>query len=204
MPFSAPVLTYRAKGLASNIQSKVLKVHNTLININITAILAPEMTYTPKSQRKGQEKCVYMNQCQDKTNPSLVTGLRCKLYTRNPFEYRRLCELVLGWRVLRGNKCVTRARGNIFQPFPRRGQRCIYMNVYARREQRPNSLGLCRAAAKRLLKTNVLLLKNWSLFSSLTNISYRGRIELKTFCIFAALFLILQCCLLIELIYALR
>ena len=49
-----------------------------------------------KSQRKGQEKCVYMNQCQDKTNPSLVTGLRCKLYTRNPFEYRRLCELVLG------------------------------------------------------------------------------------------------------------
>ena len=47
MPFSAPVLTYRAKGLASNIQSKVLTVHNTLININITAILAPEMTYTP-------------------------------------------------------------------------------------------------------------------------------------------------------------
>ena len=47
MPFSAPVLTYRAKGLASNIQSKVLKVHNTLININITAISAPEMTYTP-------------------------------------------------------------------------------------------------------------------------------------------------------------
>ena len=33
---------------------------------------------------------------QDKTNPSLVTGLRCKLYTRNPFDYRRLCELVLG------------------------------------------------------------------------------------------------------------
>ena len=49
-----------------------------------------------KSQRKGQEKCVYMNQCQDKTNPSLVTGLRCKPYTRNPFDYRRLCELVLG------------------------------------------------------------------------------------------------------------
>ena len=49
-----------------------------------------------KSQRKGQEKCVYMYQCQDKTNPSLVTGLRCKPYTRNPFDYRRLCELVLG------------------------------------------------------------------------------------------------------------
>ena len=49
-----------------------------------------------KSQREGQEKCVYMNQCQDKTNPSLVTGLRCKLYTRNPFDYSRLCELVLG------------------------------------------------------------------------------------------------------------
>ena len=53
-----------------------------------------------KSQRKCQEKvkkrCVYMNQCQDKTNPSLVTGLRCKPYTRNLFDYRRLCELVLG------------------------------------------------------------------------------------------------------------
>ena len=47
MPFTAPVLTYRAKGLASNIQSKVLKAHNTLINTNITAISAPEMTYTP-------------------------------------------------------------------------------------------------------------------------------------------------------------
>lgn len=47
MPFSAPVLTYRAKGLASNIQSKVLKVHNTLININITAISAPVLTNTP-------------------------------------------------------------------------------------------------------------------------------------------------------------
>ena len=49
-----------------------------------------------KSQRKGQEKCVYMNQCQDKKNPSLVTGLRCKPYTRNPFDYSLLCELVLG------------------------------------------------------------------------------------------------------------
>ena len=41
----------------------------------------------------------------------------------------------------------------------------IYMNVCARREQRPSSLGLCRAAAKRLLKTNVLLLKNWFVFN---------------------------------------
>ena len=31
-----------------------------------------------------------------KRNPSLVTGLRCKPYTRNPFDYSRLCELVLG------------------------------------------------------------------------------------------------------------
>ena len=54
-----------------------------------------------------------MNQCQDKTNPSLVTGLRCKPYTRNPFDYRRLCESVLGWRVFRGNNCVTRAWGNV-------------------------------------------------------------------------------------------
>ena len=58
MPFSAPVLTYRAKGLASNIQSKVLKVHNTLININITAILAPEMTYTPYFLLSAQKKFI--------------------------------------------------------------------------------------------------------------------------------------------------
>ena len=56
----------------------------------------------------------------------------------------------------------------------------------------PSELGLCSRLAQTFL------------FSSLTNISYRGRIELKTFCIFAALFLILQCCLLIELVYALR
>ena len=42
------------------------------------------------------KRCMYINQFQDKTNPSLVTGLRCKLYTRNPFDYRRLRELVLG------------------------------------------------------------------------------------------------------------
>ena len=42
------------------------------------------------------KRCMYINQFQDKTNPSLVTGLRCKLYTRNPFDYRLLCELVLG------------------------------------------------------------------------------------------------------------
>ena len=81
-------------------------------------------------KEKVKKKCVYMNQCQDKTNPSLVTGLRCKPYTRNPFDYSRLCELVLGWRVLRGNKCVTRARGNIFKPFPRRGQTLIYMHLF--------------------------------------------------------------------------
>ena len=37
-----------------------------------------------------------VNLFQDKTNPSLVTGWRCKPYTRNPFDYSRLCELVLG------------------------------------------------------------------------------------------------------------
>ena len=31
--------------------------------------------------RKCQEKVHVINQFQDNTNPSLVTGLRCKLYT---------------------------------------------------------------------------------------------------------------------------
>ena len=47
-------------------------------------------------KEKVKKRCVYMNQCQDKTNPSLVTDLRCKPYTRNLFDYRWLCELVLG------------------------------------------------------------------------------------------------------------
>ena len=47
MPFSAPVLTYRAKALASNMCSKVLNGHIILTDTSITTILAPEMTYTP-------------------------------------------------------------------------------------------------------------------------------------------------------------
>ncbi|WP_418921567.1 hypothetical protein, partial [Alistipes shahii] len=46
-PFSAPVLTYRAKALASNMCSKVLNGHIILTDTSITTILAPEMTYTP-------------------------------------------------------------------------------------------------------------------------------------------------------------
>ena len=48
MPFSAPVLTYRAKALASNMCSKVLNGHIILTDTSITTILAPEMTYTPQ------------------------------------------------------------------------------------------------------------------------------------------------------------
>ena len=48
MPFSAPVLTYRAKALASNMCSKVLNGHIILTDTSITTILAPEMTYTPR------------------------------------------------------------------------------------------------------------------------------------------------------------
>ncbi|WP_418672354.1 hypothetical protein, partial [Alistipes putredinis] len=48
VPFSAPVLTYRAKALASNMCSKVLNGHIILTDTSITTILAPEMTYTPK------------------------------------------------------------------------------------------------------------------------------------------------------------
>ncbi|MCQ5073005.1 hypothetical protein NE648_02955, partial [Alistipes shahii] len=43
-----PVLTYRAKALASNMCSKVLNGHIILTDTSITTILAPEMTYTPK------------------------------------------------------------------------------------------------------------------------------------------------------------
>ncbi|WP_417020761.1 hypothetical protein, partial [Alistipes shahii] len=50
-PFSAPVLTYRAKALASNMCSKVLNGHIILTDTSITTILAPEMTYTPNSRR---------------------------------------------------------------------------------------------------------------------------------------------------------
>ena len=38
-----------------------------------------------------------------------------------------------------------------------RSRRCMNMNVCARRAQKPSLLGLCRVAAKRLLKTNVFV-----------------------------------------------
>ena len=77
--------------------SLFLCYRKTILRImkTILLIVGLETGYAERSQ-EGQEKCVYMNQCQDKTNPSLVTGLKCKLYTRNPFDYSRLCELVLG------------------------------------------------------------------------------------------------------------
>ena len=61
----------------------------------ILLIVGLETDYAERS-REVKKRCVYMNQCQDKTNPSLVTGLRCNPYTRNPFDYRWLCDLVLG------------------------------------------------------------------------------------------------------------
>ena len=75
----------------------ILRIVKTILQIIkiILRIVGLETGYAELSQ-EGQEKCVYMYQCQDKTNPSLVTGLRCKPYTRNPFDYRLLCELVLG------------------------------------------------------------------------------------------------------------
>ena len=54
------------------------------------------LTARPTCAANAVKSCIYMSQFQDKTNPSLVTGLRCKPYTRNTFDYRRLCELVLG------------------------------------------------------------------------------------------------------------
>ena len=77
--------------------SLFLCYRKTILRImkTILLIVGLETGYAERS-REGEKRGVYMNQCQDKTNPSLVTGLRCKPYTRNLFDYRRLCELVLG------------------------------------------------------------------------------------------------------------
>ncbi|WP_418921291.1 hypothetical protein, partial [Alistipes shahii] len=61
VPFSAPVLTYRAKALASNMCSKVLNGHIILTDTSITTILAPEMTYTPLFSRKQQSNTLLSN-----------------------------------------------------------------------------------------------------------------------------------------------
>ena len=58
---------------------RIMKIILRIVKI-ILLIVGLETGYAERSQ-EGQEKCVYMNQCQDKTNPSLVTGLRCN-YTR--------------------------------------------------------------------------------------------------------------------------
>lgn len=62
MPFSAPVLTYRAKALASNMCSKVLNGHIILTDTSITTILAPEMTYTPAKNPSGISGRVFHTQ----------------------------------------------------------------------------------------------------------------------------------------------
>ena len=91
----------------------ILRIMKTILRVvKIILLIVGFETAMPSAAEKVKKRCVYMNQCQDKTNPSLVTGLRCKPYTRNLFDYRWLCELVLGRRVFRGNNCVTRARGN--------------------------------------------------------------------------------------------
>ena len=60
-----------------------------IVQVNLPSALA----CTKIREIRGQIKPTYFRTRQ---NPSLVTGLRCKLYTRNPFDYRRSCELVLG------------------------------------------------------------------------------------------------------------
>ena len=78
-------------------QKIILRIMKTILRIvKIILLIVGLETGYAEAAEKVKKRGVYMNQCQDKTNPSLVTGLRCKLYTRNPFDYRRLCELVLG------------------------------------------------------------------------------------------------------------
>ena len=45
---------------------------------------------------KAQTLHIYINLLQDKTQAFISDGFEVKPYTRNPFDYRRLCELVLG------------------------------------------------------------------------------------------------------------
>lgn len=86
MPFSAPVLTYRAKALASNMCSKVLNGHIILTDTSITTILAPEMTYTPKiiGTFVGRNKpilvqCAECNRIWHAWPGSLLKGGGCKV-----------------------------------------------------------------------------------------------------------------------------
>ena len=75
----------------------ILLIMKTILRIvKIILLIVGLETGYAEAAEKVKKRGVYMNQCQDKTNPSLVTGLRCKPYTRNLFDYRRLCELVLG------------------------------------------------------------------------------------------------------------
>ena len=75
----------------------ILLIMKTILRkIKIILLIVGLETGYAERIRKCQEKVHVINQFQDNTNPSLVTGLRCKPYTRNPFDYRRLRELVLG------------------------------------------------------------------------------------------------------------
>ena len=81
MPFSAPVLTYRAKALASNMCSKVLNGHIILTDTSITTILAPEMTYTP----------YFFPQKVPKT-PRRMPSPATNRLTLAPGDYSRVCK----------------------------------------------------------------------------------------------------------------
>ena len=80
MPFSAPVLTYRAKALASNMCSKVLNGHIILTDTSITTILAPEMTYTPNF-------LCFEESCRDLTQRPVRVDEKCLWREFSVFPY---------------------------------------------------------------------------------------------------------------------
>ena len=81
------------------IMKTILRIMKTILRIAKNISILYERLCLPGTN----VACVRTN-FRTRHNPSLVTGLWCKPYTRNQLDYRRLCELVLGWRVFRGKK----------------------------------------------------------------------------------------------------
>lgn len=107
MPFSAPVLTYRAKALASNMCSKVLNGHIILTDTSITTILAPEMTYTPQIIERLEKVEKYSSASKHKVTLVLVSQFRSvnMRFDELDLTYLREFEIFLSQKGNVNNSC---------------------------------------------------------------------------------------------------
>ena len=85
----------------------------------------------PKSQRKGQEKVRVYEPMSGQDKPVISDGFEMQTIHAQPVWLQSVMRISAGLKGFSGKIMRNaRARGNIFQPFPRRGQTLIYMHLF--------------------------------------------------------------------------